>query len=335
MKLKKLIENIDYKTDCKNLDIDIKCLSITAQNQMEDGVFFCYDGKNKGTDFVGQAISNGAKVIVCNKKINCDAITIIVKDVRKIIGLMAQTFYGTKGIKVIGITGTNGKTTSTYLIKNILECAGKKVGLIGTNGVKFLDTFIPAKLTTPDPIDLHQILALMKQAGVDYVVMEVSAHAIELEKVDGINFVCKILTNVTQDHLDYFKTLEKYKETKLKFFTKQDLMIVNADDEVGQKVIKRFETAVSYGLNNPSDSFCVEINKDCTNYVMNICDNVFEIKSNLYGMFNVYNALASATCCYFLGINEKYIKQGIENLKFVYILKIMVILLVFLIMKII
>ena len=314
MKLKNLLLCVDTKNDISlHQNIEIETLSLTAQNKMQNGLFFCFCGKQDGFCLVNQAIQNGAVAIVSEKFFDCKVPLIIVKDIRIALSKISQNFYNTKDVKVIGITGTNGKTTTSFIIKSILEKAGKNVGLIGTNGIYFQNEFIEAKLTTPDPIDLHHIFSIMKQAKVDYIIMEVSAHAIFLKKVYDVNFVCKILTNLTEDHLDYFKTMQNYSKAKESFFEKDDMMVVNIDDALGQKIANKFETAITYGLQNPSDAFCVEINKNCTNYTMNICDNVININSKLYGMFNVYNALASATCCYFLGVEPNLIKKGIEN----------------------
>lgn len=316
MKLDLLFKNIKIKNDISKFkDIDISSLSVNAQNKMENGLFFCYKGIHDGYNLIDEAISNGACAIVVDKIIDKNVNQILVDDVRKCIGLVAKSFYGTENVKVIGVTGTNGKTTTTFIIKSILEHANKKVGVIGTNGIYFCDKFLPAKLTTPDPIDLHEIFSIMKKGKVDYIIMEVSAHAIYLEKIAGIDFVCKILTNVSQDHLDFFKNMKQYQDTKLSFFNKHDLMVINADDDCGQMLLKKFENAISYGINNPSDAFCIEITKDCLGYVMNISDNVIKLKTHLYGIFNVYNALASAVCCYYLGISIDDIKSGIESTK--------------------
>lgn len=316
MKLEKILDGIQYTNDIeKYKNIEIETISMNAQNKLKNGLFFCFEGSKNGYELIDQAIENGALAIICEKKVEKNIIQIIVKNVRDVIGKISQNFYNTASVKVIGVTGTNGKTTTTFLIKNILEANNKKVGVIGTNGIYFGNEFLPAKLTTPDPTDLHEIFAIMKKGGVDYIVMEVSAHAIELNKIVGINFICKILTNVTQDHLDFFKTMERYKNTKMSFFNKDDLMVVNSDDSCGKEILQKYETAISYGLNNPSDAFCVEINKDCTEYVMNICDNIINIKSSLYGLFNVYNCMAASVCCYFLGVDINQIKKGIENTK--------------------
>lgn len=318
MKLKELLNNVVVKNDISTFeDLQIENISLNAQNKMKNGLFFCFSGKNDGYKLASVAIQNGAKVIVCEHSFNIDnkVHLVIVNDIRETIAVVSQNFYKTKDAKVIGITGTNGKTTTSFIIKNILEKAGKRVGVIGTNGIYFQNEFIEATLTTPDPVDLHHIFSIMMQGKVDYIIMEVSAHAIELKKVLGINFVCKIFTNLSQDHLDYFKTMEHYSSVKESFFTNDDMMVVNIDDTLGQKIANKYETAITYGLKNPCDAFCVEINQNCTKYTMNICDNVIDISSNLYGLFNVYNTLAGAVCCYFLGVSVDNIKSGIESIK--------------------
>ena len=318
MKLKELLNNVIVKNDISTFeDLQIENISLNAQNKMENGLFFCFSGKNDGYKLASVAIQNGAKVIVCEHNFNIEnkVHLVIVNDIRETIAVVSQNFYKTKDAKVIGITGTNGKTTTSFIIKNILEKAGKRVGVIGTNGIYFQNEFIEATLTTPDPVDLHHIFSIMMQGKVDYIIMEVSAHAIELKKVLGINFVCKIFTNLSQDHLDYFKTMEHYSSVKESFFTNDDMMVVNIDDSLGQKIANKYTTAITYGLKNPCDAFCVEINQNCTKYTMNICDNVIDISSNLYRLFNVYNTLAGAVCCYSLGVSVDNIKAGIESIK--------------------
>ena len=314
MKLEQLLKGVNVLNDISQFkNINIENISVKAEKEMNNGLFFCYKGEHNGYDLIDEAINNGAKVIIVEEYIDCNCNVVVVDDVRYSIGIIAQNFFDSANVKVIAITGTNGKTTTSFIIKSIMEKAGKKVGVIGTNGIYFGDKFLPAKLTTPDPIDLHEIFSIMKKGKVDYIVMEVSAHAIALEKIAGINFVCKILTNVTQDHLDYFKTMKEYQDTKLSFFNKDDLMVVNSDDECGKVLLRRYENAISYGIYNPSDAFCIEINKDCNSYIMNISDNVFNAKTNLFGMFNVYNCLASAVCCYYLGIGIDDIRAGLMN----------------------
>lgn len=316
MKVRLIVSGLDIINDISFFgDTEIDGFMQDANLEKKNSIYFCYKGKTDGFELVCNAAKNGATVIVSEKKIDTNVNLIIVKDIRMAMSIMAQNFYETRDVRVIGITGTNGKTTTTFIIKEILEKAKKRVGVIGTNGIFFCGEFIPAKLTTPDPVNLHEIFALMKKAKVDFIVMEVSAHAISLEKIVGINFICKILTNITQDHLDYFKTMEQYKKTKLSFFAGNDLMVVNSDDESGREVLAKNDNAISYGITSPSDVFALEINQDSTNYIINLSDNVFEIHSKLYGRFNVYNSLAAASACYFLGIPIGAIKEGLESIE--------------------
>ena len=316
MKLEKLLEGIKVKNDIdKYSDIEIHCISACSQDDLTNGMFFCYSGSHNCYDMAKMAVKNGAVAIVCDKIYDLNVVQILVDDVRQSMATVAKNFYDTSDVKVIGITGTNGKTTTSFIIAQILQDAGYKVGVIGTNGIFYANSFLPAKLTTPDAIDLHEIFSIMKKGGVDYIVMEVSAHAIALKKVWGIKFVCKILTNVTWDHLDYFKTLDEYKKVKLSFFdNSSDLMIVNADDEIGQKIIQKFDSAISYGINSPSDCFCIDVSKEGNSFVMNICDNVLNVKTHLYGLFNVYNCISGATCCYFLGVSVDQIHKSLQTL---------------------
>jgi UDP-N-acetylmuramoyl-L-alanyl-D-glutamate--2,6-diaminopimelate ligase len=160
----------------------------------------------------------------------------------------------------------------------------------------------------------------MVDSGVEYVVMETSAHALALDKVEGIKFEVGVFTNFTQDHLDYFKTMENYKKAKLKFFNEEMLKcaVLNLDDEVGLQISREVNIPhISYGLANPSDIFAVNINKKNTNthYIVNLSDNIFEVKSKLLGEFNIYNSLAAAGATHLLGITEKFIKRGLERLE--------------------
>ena len=318
MKLKQLLNKVEVLNDITEFcDTEISCISCKSQDKMQNGLFFCYHGKHDIFEMANLAVKNGAVILVTEQKLDININQVVVGDVRKAMGQISQNFYNTSDVKVIGITGTNGKTTTSYIIKSILEKAGKKVGVIGTNGIYFLNEFFSASLTTPDPIDLHKILSIMKKGNVDFVVMEVSAHAIHLQKVECINFVAKVFTNFSQDHLDYFKDMQSYEKAKISFFKPDDLMIINADDDCGQKIIERNLDAISYGIKSPSDCFAIEVSKDGTSYILNINDNVLQVKSNLYGMFNVYNSLASAVCCYYLGASIDSIKQGLFSLKYV------------------
>lgn len=327
MEISKIIKNCKIKEIYGDFNgIDIKKLCCDTSEVTENSMFFCLEGSTlDGHNFAQSAVNNGASVLVCERKLEIDIPQIIVDSTRKTMAQFASNFYGNpkEKLKIIGVTGTNGKTTTTYIIKSILENAGKKVGLIGTIGVVISDCDLPATLTTPDPINLHQIFATMVKNEVEYVVMEVSAHAIYYNKIFGINFEVGVLTNVTQDHLDFFGNFEAYLNTKKDFFNKKfcKINILNIDDYAGKEVYlsnqkKKELNIFCYGLKNPSDLFAFDIEYfvDKTKCVFNIDDNLIKIETKLVGQFNVYNAMAAAACCYCLGVDIDCIKISLKNM---------------------
>lgn len=224
-------------------------------------------------------------------------------------------------MKIIGVTGTNGKTTSTYILKSILENAGYKVGLIGTNCNIIDHKVLKTNLTTPDPLDLQYLFSLMKESGCEYVVMEVSAHALYFHKLDGVNFECSLFTNLTQDHLDFFKDMQTYSQAKSQLFTKEfsKNAIFNVDDEFGH-IFARFcncERVISYALDNPSDIFAVNIKTSLSgsSFFVNAMDDIIEVYFNIGGKHNIYNVLGCIACGKVLGIDLQTIVKGIENIK--------------------
>ncbi len=308
--------------------LNVESLAFNTKNISQNCMFFCLRGTvNDGHNFAKTAKDCGAKVLVVERALEVDIPQIVVENTRSALSLMAGNFYGNprNKLKVIGVTGTNGKTTTTYMIQSILKNAGYKVGVIGTIGVVIDDVKLPAHLTTPDPIELHSLFAQMVNKKVDYVVMEVSAHAIKLDKMFGTICDVGILTNITQDHLDFFKTFENYKQTKLDFISSKfvNQAVVNIDDEMVRNFVienhknPRSVNIFSYGLNNPCDTFAVEYKCSLkgTHYYLNLFDEVLEINTSLIGEFNLYNALASATACKILGIDTTSIKCGLENME--------------------
>ena len=195
----------------------------TDSRKVKDGsLFFCIRGlRVDAHDFAPGAVKAGAAALVVERELDVDCPQLLVADVREALSRIAAIFYGNpaRELKLIGITGTKGKTTSSYLTKAILETAGYKVGLIGTVCSMIGETQIPANLTTPDPIDFQSLLRRMADAGVDYVVMEVSAHALALRKLSGIRFDVAAFTNLSQDHFDFFGNFDNYLAAKMKLFT--------------------------------------------------------------------------------------------------------------------
>ena len=321
MNLENLIKNLEAKV-IGETNLDILDITYNSKKVKKGSLFVCLCGENSdGHDFAKDAERNGAAAILCEKQVQVNIPQIIVSSTRKALSKVFSCFYDNpqNKLKIIGLTGTNGKTTTSFLIKSILEESGKKVGLIGTQGAFIGKQFFQTGLTTPDPQLLFKLLKQMVDFGVEYVVMEVSAHALALDKTEGIVFEVGVLTNLTQDHLDFFKTMENYKRTKFKLFegNKIKSAVLNFDDEFGRKLAETITVPfLSYSLNNPSDVFAAKIgNKNGKNkFIVNILDNVFDVESNLIGEFNIYNSLAAASVAAMLGCSTKQIKNGLEKL---------------------
>lgn len=323
MLLKELLENVKIKQIIGSENIDISAITIDSKKVQKNNLFICLKGENfDGHECVCEAEKFGAVAVIVERRLDTDLTQIIVDDARAAMSKIAANFYDnpSKNMKIVGVTGTNGKTTVTHIIKHILESSGKKVGLIGTLGVFFGKTFYEPTLTTPDPIELHKILKEMYDYGIDYVVMEVSAHAIDLKKIDDIRFEVGVFTNLTQDHLDYFKDMQTYKSVKTSFFenSRCKYSVINSDDEVGRQLISNiYSDCLSYGIDNPSDVFAINIKEKISgiSFVMNLFDSVYKINSKLIGKFNVSNMLAAAVTAGVLGINQKIIANAISEFK--------------------
>lgn len=321
MNLENLIKNLEAKV-IGETNLDILDITYNSKEVKKGSLFVCLCGENSdGHDFAKDAERNGAAAILCEKQVQVNIPQIVVSSTRKALSKVFSCFYDNpqNKLKIIGLTGTNGKTTTSFLIKSILEESGKKVGLIGTQGAFIGKQFFQTGLTTPDPQLLFKLLIQMVDFGVEYVVMEVSAHALSLDKTEGIVFEVGVLTNLTQDHLDFFKTMENYQRAKFKLFegNKIKSAVLNFDDEFGRELGETIDVPfLSYSLNNPSDVFAAKIgNKNGKNkFIVNILDNVFDVESNLIGEFNIYNSLAAASVAAMLGCSTKQIKNGLEKL---------------------
>lgn len=324
MKLSRLLYGVEV-IEIIGLDTEIENMSHDSKKITRNGLFFCIKGLNAdGHDYAIEAQNNGADAVICERKLDIAITQIIVKDVRSAMAEIAGNFYNNpiKTMKLIGVTGTNGKTTTTYILKSIGEAAGKKVGLIGTSGIIIDGKMYPPILTTPDPLDLHKIFRQMADCNTDWIVMEVSAHALDLRKMDGITADIAVLTNCTQDHLDYFKTLENYRNAKNKFFRQGSakMAVVNIDDDLGLEISRKCPIACfTYGCDNPADAFGIDYISDFggLRYIINIFDKVYDINFALPGKFNMYNTLCASLTAYLLNVDMSYIAEGIEKLKLV------------------
>lgn len=322
MILKDLLKGVKTLQTKGNLEVEILSLSQKINSVKKGSLFFCFNGVNfDGHNFVDKAQKKGAVALVVEKFVNSPLPQILVKKTRNIMPKVCNNFFNnvTEKLKFIGVTGTNGKTTTTTIIQNILNFSGKVAGLIGTNGIKYKNKFIPQNLTTPDTVDLFYILNKMQKSGVEYVVMEVSAHALSLNKLKGIKFEVGVFSNLTQDHLDYFKTMHNYAKTKLKFLTKTycKKVVINVDDDYGKIFTKLAKTQViTYGINSPATCFAIKINYGLTNttFVANGFDEVMQVSTNLPCLFNVYNTLSAIITCKLLNIQTSKIINALKNM---------------------
>lgn len=343
MKLKELLKDVIFEQIIDyNEDLEIEYLCVNSKKICKNSLFFALNGTNtNGQNYALEAVENGAKVIVVENDVKNNFINkidfkmyknasnlesknvcvILVKNARVAMSKICANFYENlhKNLKIISVVGTNGKTSTAHIMSKILSQCGKSVGIIGTNMITYNGITIENDMTTPDPIELHKIFYDMAKNNVEYVVMEVSAHAIYFDKLYGVKSECTIFTNFSQDHLDFFKTMENYKTTKMSFFDRlyTKSCVLNVDDQVGREILSKANIpAVTYGIKNPSDVFAVNVSMDLngSQFVVNSFDDVYEIKSNLTCLFNVYNILSCIACASLLGISQNHIKRAIKNL---------------------
>ncbi len=302
-------------------DAEITALCTDSRTASEGELFFCYVGT--GTDlhsYAEEAASRGAS-LVCERELPLPCAQLIVPDGRRAMAELAAAFYShpEKGMRFAGVTGTNGKTTTCHLLASVLEESGRKTGLIGTLGARFAGRTVPPDLTTPDPVSLFALLAEMKKAGVQDVVMEVSAHALALKKTYPILFDVGIFTNLTRDHLDFFRDMETYGEAKRQLFAPERCRfgVYNADDPFTRELVKWETPHILYGLENPADAFALieEEGVEGSRLLFNLSDELCEASLHLLGRHNVHNALASACAARKMGVSPEDIARGLEKVK--------------------
>ena len=295
-----------------NEDIEISHLTLSSNDCQEGSLFFAIRGSSHdGSNYISDVELKGTVAVVTECPLKCSLTQVVVSDVRQSMALISANFnYNAhKELKIIGITGTNGKTTVTKMISEVLKASGKRVATIGTLGVYMNGKRTHTTLTTPDPIELHRIFQIALLSGIEYVVMEVSAHALELRKLAGIRFEVVALTNLTQDHLDYFGTMENYKNAKKLLFSKEfsAFQVINVDDDFGIELIRQTKVPfATYGVKNPSDVFAIDYETRMgTRAVINCFDDVFELYSPFSGDFNLYNTLTAITVLRLLSIKSE------------------------------
>lgn len=330
MKLDELIEYLDYKDLINFKNIDITGISYNSKTTKKGDIFVCLVGEHTdGHEFAKSAIENGAAALLVERKVEGTKIPqVVVSSTRHKIADIADRFYSSpsKGINLIGITGTNGKTTVTHLIQKIFEENNQKCALIGTLGYKLSSNgeYRDAKHTTPQAPELQATLRMIKDVEkIDNVVMEVSSHALEQNRVGGCRFNGTVFTNLTQDHLDYHITMDNYFKAKALLFEhlkEGDFAVINADDEFGDRFISVVPEGVkvyTYGVRQQSDVMARNINFSLNGAEFTLVENAKEHKVNLHmnGMFSVYNVLAAVTAALAIGIDIETALKALQNVK--------------------
>lgn len=318
MKLTELARSIPAGASV-SAEAEVTGLVCDSRKVKKGDLYFCLPGlRVDGHNFAKAAEDAGAAALVVERKLPVDLPQVLVEDARAAMSYMAQCFYGYPAAEMhgVGITGTKGKTTTSFLVRAIARHAGHKVGLMGTVCTYIGEEEEPASLTTPDPIDVQSLLRRMKDAGCDFYVMEVSAHALDLRKLVGMKFDQGIFTNFSQDHLDYFGTMETYRRAKEKFFDPFYIghAVVNADDEAGKYMLGRVP-ATTYGVSAPADTYAneIEILESGVSYRLHWKDVVLPLHLHISGIFNVYNSMAAAVACLEMGISPEDVKAGLES----------------------
>ncbi len=323
MILKDLIMDLNEVRVVGPLNTEIVSIHYDSRQVEAGSLFFCIEGyKEDGHDYAVDAVGKGAQVVVINRDILLPdgVIKVFVPDTRLAMGMMAKAFFGRPSEKMclIGVTGTNGKTTTTYLVKSILEQWGKKVGLIGTITNLIGDRKLASQKTTPESMDLHKLFRDMIEEDVEVVVMEVSSHSLQLKRVVGCTFNVGIYTNLTQDHLDFHITLENYRNAKAKLFEQSLEAIINVDDESGRVIKNQIKCPVrTYGIQEPADIYArdLEITAMGVSFVIYHEKKPISIHLKTPGIFSVYNAMGAAAACLSLGVPAELIQKGLESVR--------------------
>ncbi|MHC0037263.1 UDP-N-acetylmuramoyl-L-alanyl-D-glutamate--2,6-diaminopimelate ligase [Pseudoneobacillus sp. C159] len=330
MKLQQLLESLQLLTPYTGPDVEIASIENDNRNVKAGSLFICIKGYTvDGHHFAGSAVLNGAVAVISERELNLEVPVIIVKDTTRAMALLADAFYGqpSQQLHVIGITGTNGKTTTSHLIEKILSDNQQMTGLIGTMYTKIGEEIEPSKNTTPESLALQKTFRSMLDKGVTTAIMEVSSHALDLGRVHGTDFDVAIFTNISQDHLDYHKTMQEYTQAKgLLFsqlgnsfkFNKPKFAVLNADESTFNDY-KKITAAhvVSYGIDKEADFRAqnITLTPSGTKFNLLLAGQVYPVKLQLAGKFNVYNALASIAAAFVSKIPIFNIITSLENVE--------------------
>jgi UDP-N-acetylmuramoyl-L-alanyl-D-glutamate--2,6-diaminopimelate ligase len=310
-------------------EVDITGIAYDSRQVKPGDLFVCIQGfRFDGHLFIDDAVEKGAAAVAAEEGRELEHLSvpvIYVPDSRQALGLLSACFYDypSRKLRLIGVTGTNGKTTTTYLIKSILECAGHKVGLVGTIQNMIGDKVIPAEHTTPEASDLQGLFSQMAEDGCTFAVMEVSSHALSLERTTGTEFDIAVFTNLTQDHLDFHSSLQHYLNAKTRLFAELErdeennkAAVLNADDEHSIYIAERSKVPViTYGIEADADFRAVDIDvrPEGLSYLLEHEGEALHVRLSITGHFNVYNSLAALAACWAAGVELDTAVKGLNS----------------------
>ncbi|HEY2493930.1 MAG TPA: UDP-N-acetylmuramoyl-L-alanyl-D-glutamate--2,6-diaminopimelate ligase [Paenibacillus sp.] len=331
MRLNELASSIAIKQIVGSGDITVSGIQIDSRRVTPGDLFICLPGHTvDGHDYASQAVERGASALVVERRLDVELPQVIVNDCRYAMAVFANAFLGSPSsqLKVIGVTGTNGKTTTTYLIEKIMNDHGVRTGLIGTIQMRYGGRTFPMSGTTPEALDLQRSLHDMAASGTRCCVMEVSSHALEQGRVKGTDFRTAIFTNLTQDHLDYHKTMEEYRSVKGLLFSrmgntfisnpdKRKYVVLNADDPASNYFAQiTAAEVITYGLEEGADvrATQISITAQGTYFHVDSFKGSTEIQLKMVGKFNVYNALGAITAALLEGVGLEEIKRSLESI---------------------
>src|SRR3954453_6184752 len=289
-------------------DVEVTGLALATRRVEPGTLFFCVPGFTRdGHDFAPDAVARGAAALVCERPLGLGVPEVLVADVREAMGPIAARFYGdpTHDLRVVGITGTNGKTTTAFLTRAILEATGAQCGLIGTVKYVIGGREQDAVRTSPEALDLQRAFRAMLDAGDRACAMEVSSHALYLGRTRGIRWACRVFTNLTQDHLDFHRTMEDYFLAKRRLFVEGDApSIVNADDPYGRRLAEQVD-AITYSVGGEADFRASDVDFDASGSAFTIATPAgsARVRIGLPGLFNISNALAAIASAMQLGVS--------------------------------
>lgn len=330
MKLIELMKQLPLTT-YEGQDVDITDMQQDSRLVTPGTLFICIDGYTvDGHDYVDKAIQQGAVAILAQKPLAETRVpVIVVEDTNRAMAILAGAFFNhpTQAMKMIAVTGTNGKTTVTHLIEHVLRSVNQVTGLVGTMYQKIGDTIQTTKNTTPDSLTLQRLFASMREEYVDTAVMEVSSHALVLGRVHGCDYDVAVFTNLTQDHLDFHKTMDEYAVAKSLLFAQlgnnyrgdhPKFAVVNSDDAASERMITATAAhVVTYGIRKPATfrATDIAISGQGTTFNLHFQAKTYPIAMQLVGNFNVYNALGAIATTYVQGVPLETAIKSIESLK--------------------